>query len=185
MTRIRTRYGANGKGAGRIVATGAGRQATLPYPHQLNPDGAHRAAATMLADKLGEPLALTVAGEGNGWREFDTIVRWPADEARQIRAMAVDSLTNHGHAGYWDELTRSACGACALDGYGAFAEDGRPYMPNYGAWARIYIQAGRPIPPEYRDAFRLELAGSDPDDPNLRYADALRRDIVTFGGWDL
>ena len=52
---IETKYlpATNIKG-GRIKATAWGGSATIGYPHALNTDDAHRAAAMALVDKMGD-----------------------------------------------------------------------------------------------------------------------------------
>lgn len=46
---ITTKYTTTGTGAGRIVATGGGRQKTVPYDHSVSPARNHGAAAGELA----------------------------------------------------------------------------------------------------------------------------------------
>lgn len=54
-TNITTTYGANGKGAGRIVAKGAGKQKTVPYNHDRSPGQNHGDAAGELLKTLVRP----------------------------------------------------------------------------------------------------------------------------------
>lgn len=101
---------------------------------------------------------------------------WPADEAAALATKARRMFRDHGHEMTFDDaderdMVMSSCGACALNGYGA-DDDG----PNYGAWARTYVQAGRKILPEWRAAFEREL-----ESDNRAYAAALARDVRTFG----
>lgn len=60
-TTIRTRYvGPRGPRGSRIIATGAGRQRTTPYPHHLAQGArAHAYAAVLLAERLGITGPLT------------------------------------------------------------------------------------------------------------------------------
>jgi hypothetical protein len=103
--------------------------------------------------------------------------RWSESEAANLQRTARRLFRDHGHTGYADKLTRDNCGACALAGYGESTDGGRaPLAPNYAGWARDYVQAGRGIPARWVDAFGAELSGE-----NQRYADALRRDVATFG----
>ena len=54
MKAIRTRfYGATNHRGSRIVATDGNRNSySIPYPHELNSDEAHRKAAYALRDKM-------------------------------------------------------------------------------------------------------------------------------------
>lgn len=52
MLTIRTRYRAAADGGGRIVATGAGRTATVRYDHALSTWERHERAARTLADRI-------------------------------------------------------------------------------------------------------------------------------------
>lgn len=187
---IRTKYRTHpGSNVGAIRATGAGRQATVRYPQELSGADAHRVAAQTLASRLGVVLSTEETATDSGY-DFVTLDAWAPDEARRLAATARRMFRDHGHGSAMDRLTRENCGACVLGGYGALdesSEGGSPLAPNHAAWARTYIQANRPIPQEWRAAFVHELNGSPyRNGPrNLRYADALRRDILTFGGWDL
>jgi hypothetical protein len=105
---------------------------------------------------------------------------WSDTEARELRVTSRRILRDHGHPGDWDDLTRGACGACALDGWQPVQEadtNGGHLTPNHCAWARTYVQAGWPIPARFAQAFLWEAANDDND----RYRDALARDIATFG----
>lgn len=50
---IRTRYESGANGAGRMVAVGLGRRASVPYAHALNVTDNHEAAARKLAERVG------------------------------------------------------------------------------------------------------------------------------------
>ena len=113
--------------------------------------------------------------EGYGVLELDDVDVWDVDTARAQRDTARRLFRDHGHDGYDDDETRAACGACALEGYGAHDESGA-LSPNYAGWGRVYVQGGRRIPDEYGAGFLLEL-----DDENTRYADCLARDVRTYG----
>lgn len=185
MTVIRTTYATHpGSNNGDIRATAHGSRAVVRIDPALYMVDNHRRAAEKLAAKLGLTLSgEAIADDRPSRYRFPTIAPWPADVARELRATAWRMFSDHGHGSHWDKLTREACGTCALNGYHDRAiarEESAPVAPNYAGWARLYIQAGRPIPAKYADGFRAELAND-----NIRYVDALRRDIVTFGGWEL
>lgn len=55
MTNITTTYTTNSKGAGRIVAKGAGKQKTVPYNHERTPGQNHGDAAGELLKTLVRP----------------------------------------------------------------------------------------------------------------------------------
>lgn len=190
---IRTRYANHpGSNVGDIVATGGGRSHRRRIDQSLTMDANHRAAAVTLAGRMGYPDAAvptdrpdrmtrgayvwTVTGAPTP--APDDVTAWPAETARYHAATARQCLTDHGHGWRFDspeeqEMTRENCGACVLAGYGARpAEEG----PNYGGWARIYVEARRPVPADWRGAFRRELASD-----NRGYAAALARSIATFG----
>lgn len=99
-----------------------------------------------------------------------------SEKAAELRRGALDALTGHGHPGYDDDETRTACGACALEGFAETTDSG-PLEPNYGGWERIYVQAGRAIPAKYREAFEDARASNK----NTQYAINLGLDIATFG----
>lgn len=71
--------------------------------------------------------------------------------------------------------TKENCGACVLRGYGE-RKNGKPYMPNYAGWARVYVQAGEPIPEKWREGFEAERRSG-----NKAYAEALEADIEKYG----
>lgn len=99
---------------------------------------------------------------------------WSPGEAARLRATARRLFRDHGHAGWWDDLTRSSCGACALNGWGE-ADDGEGLEPNYGGWGRLFVEAGRVVPARYAAAFWVELGQDSP------YGACLRRSVRTFG----
>lgn len=178
--RITTRYGTAANGGGRIVAHGAGRQATIHYPHELNVYFAHLRAAETLAGKLGLVVTTGEATDRGYTWDTDPIPRtwqqaepWDADKAQEQRRTAVRLFADHGHDGYWDRLTRENCGACALQGYDA-DHDG----PNYASWERTYVQAGYYVRPEWAGAFVRTLTTPD---QNEAYRVALMRDLATYG----
>lgn len=98
------------------------------------------------------------------------------EKARELQQGALKVLRGHGHPGYDDDETRTACGACALEGFGETRDNGA-LEPSYGGWERIYVQAGMPIPAKYREAFEDARASDD----NTQYAIGLALDIATFG----
>jgi hypothetical protein len=106
--------------------------------------------------------------------------RWSDLESREYRATASRCLHDHDHnASDRSRLTRENCGACVLAGYypNGTTKAEKALGPNYGGWARIYVEAGAMIPAAWFDAFRAELATSDND----RYRDALAMSVATFG----
>lgn len=111
------------------------------------------------------------------------IAPWSPDEAKQHAASAREAMRGDrehriGHPGDTGDalrIVRENCSACVLAGYGEDDDDG-PLSPNYGAWARIYVESGTPIPARYRAAFEAEL-----HDENAAYAVALARSVLTFG----
>lgn len=110
---------------------------------------------------------------------IEPIAAWDEAKAKTLKGQA-RGLMRHDHEWTWsfegeEEMTRDSCGACALAGYGESAEDG-PLEPNYGGWARVYVEAGVAIPKRYREAFEATRQGD-----NLLYAEGLERDIATFG----
>ena len=101
---------------------------------------------------------------------------WSPEDAARLRATACRLFRcdyPHGSS----QLERENCGACTLRGYRPRdAEYKRTDGPNYAGWARDYVQAGYSIPRQWRKAFERETASS-----NLRYAQALARDVATWG----
>ncbi|GAC1550404.1 MAG: hypothetical protein NVS3B16_24810 [Vulcanimicrobiaceae bacterium] len=116
----------------------------------------------------------------------DTPNTWTAEKARELRAQAYALLTRHDHGAVprndreEANLVRSNCGACVLNGYRDRDDDENHAHqgPNYAGWARIYTQAGLAIPRIWVGAFARELVDKD---KNAHYAEALARDIATFG----
>lgn len=102
---------------------------------------------------------------------------WHPVEQREMTSMARALFTDHGHDLADEDFIKESCGACALNGYGEHDDGGAVKLaPNYGGWARVYVQAGEPIPARWVEAFLAEI-----NDPNRSYAECLRRDIATFG----
>ena len=64
-TIIRTSYSTNDKGAGRIVAKGAGKQCTMPYDPSMSSDANHGQAAGILALVLGLGWSDSIAHDSN------------------------------------------------------------------------------------------------------------------------
>lgn len=135
----------------------------------------HDAAFAFLLERQGQSVHHATTYEGYEIREVPA-GKWSADEAADYRRTALRMFRDHGHAGYWDEMTRDSCGTCALNGWGDDREPGT-VEPNYAGWERLYVQAGRTIPARYTEAFRQAVDGTD----NPRYDAALALDIATFG----
>ena len=74
MKAIRTRYhGATNTRGSRIIASdGDGNRASIPYPHELNSEEAHRKAALALCAKMG----WNPAGLVTGWHGADAYHVW-------------------------------------------------------------------------------------------------------------
>lgn len=116
----------------------------------------------------------------------ETPERWDADKAQQERLnawhyMYGDQWHNSGGCRREGRLGRENCAQCCLGGYeprGGFGDDFsvRRDGPNVGGWTRTYVASGRAIPVEWKAAFMAAL-----DSDNRGYADALARDIATFG----
>jgi len=121
---------------------------------------------------------------------------WQPAEAVKMRATARAILhdPNHpaDHHGDYSDAAVSSCAFCTLHGiaaamYGPRADDDDDdppttptNPPNYSGWERIYVQAGVTIPDHWREAFAWWLT-ADGEAENARYADALGRDVATFG----
>lgn len=110
-----------------------------------------------------------------GGYTIEEIQPWSDDEAKRYANQA-RGLFNHGHAGYWDEMTRDNCGACALEGWRESDEEG-DLAPNYGGWARAYVEAQRWIPDRWRAAYESDQLHGD----NPAYSVALARSVAYFG----
>lgn len=69
MKAILTRYkGATDRRGSRIIATDSdNNRMTIPYPHELNSEEAHRKAAEALRDKMKWNGKLTGGGLKNGY----------------------------------------------------------------------------------------------------------------------
>jgi len=120
-----------------------------------------------------EPYAVGLYEHGKCWAP------WSQVEAKRERAIARRILWDPTHAashhGDWSKLARDNCSACVLSG----SSGDTP--PNYAGWHRIYVQAGAVIPDDWRPDFAALLKVRTVEDGNLAYADALGRDVVTFG----
>ena len=106
------------------------------------------------------------------------VTPWTPTEAKQLRLIARQLFKCDRHDQH--DQYREHCGACVLRGYlsRSARADGMTEStgPNHAGWARVYVEAGETIPQQWRDAFRLERQSE-----NKAYAQALERDIATFG----
>lgn len=115
---------------------------------------------------------------------------WDEETAKRERNIAHALLSRHDHDWTFcgrtraekredENLTRSNCGACVLNGYQDRDDDEHKPAdgPNYAGWARVFVEAGRSIPATWAEAFVREFTDND----NERYVEALKRDVATFG----
>lgn len=111
---------------------------------------------------------------------------WNDEEAQKERSQARsylygDEFHNRGGCRREGRLGQENCAQCCLAGYEPRGGFGDGYSvkrdgPNVAGWTRVYVQAERSIPRYWSDAF-IDALNSD----NRAYADALARDIATFG----
>jgi len=103
---------------------------------------------------------------------------WAATEAKQLRLIALQLFRCDEHEQHDDY--RDQCGACVLKGYLSDSAKADGYDesegPNYAGWARCYVQAERTVPFQWFGAFCDSLTSN-----NTAYANALKRDIATWG----
>lgn len=158
----------------------------VEHPAQvLSPlEFAERLRIDYASGTLDEPRVLYRTDAGTTLGPAVIVEPWPSDvrarEGRMARAMVRgdeyhQKVCGRGALRTWE---RESCGTCALLGWRPPNDNEWPTgRPNYGGWARVYVQAGEPIPRAWLPAFVDELNDAE----SASYRECLRRDVATWG----